>query len=196
MSRARAPRARRPETRIQAPIQVRRARPLDRRAVWTVQKLAHGRGYWEPQRALGAHLGTAASTALIATQAGRPVAYLLARFGRRRSMTRLGESPGRPRLPGADTLFLHDMALAPTARGASLPAGLLTTVLGSADAPRRPRIRHVALVSVSGTEAYWRRYGMRKVVLTGVAGANLRSYGPRARYMEGSVAAVRAALGS
>ena len=176
-------------------IEVRPARPTDRAAVWAVQKLAHGRGYWEAPRALGAHLQTAASRALIATREGRPVAYLLARVERRRHITRLGASPNCRRRVGADTLFVHDMALTPAVRGSGLPGRLLGAILGEPGPAGRSPLRHVALISVSGTEAYWRRYGLRRQVLGGVAGADLRSYGPRARYMEGSVRSVRRALG-
>ncbi|WP_259043780.1 GNAT family N-acetyltransferase [Chromobacterium alkanivorans] len=56
----------------------------------------------------------------------------------------------------ADTLFIHDLALHPDARGHGLGPRLVQTVLGQG---RRRGLRQARLVAVQGAARYWRRFG-------------------------------------
>jgi len=78
--------------------------------------------------------------------------------------TLLGTLPAQP-----DHLYLHDLALAPAARGQRHPAGIL---------PLLPN--PIALISVNGTAPFWQAHGFRPAP---IAPAKLASYGPGAVYM-------------
>ena len=56
----------------------------------------------------------------------------------------------------ADTLFIHDLALHPDARGHGLGPRLVQTVLGQG---RRRGLRQARLVAVLGAARYWQRFG-------------------------------------
>jgi GNAT superfamily N-acetyltransferase len=79
----------------------------------------------------------------------------------------------------ADCLFIHDIALAPEARGDGAAAVFLGHALAVAAAAGLPAI---TLVAAYGTARLWRRYGF--VALTDPAlGRKLACYGEQAVYM-------------
>ncbi|ALN72322.1 GNAT family N-acetyltransferase [Aureimonas sp. AU20] len=80
--------------------------------------------------------------------------------------------------PGADALYLHDVALLPALRGRGLAEPAITGLLSLADRRSHPAM----LVSVYGTAPYWRRFGFRPAGET-IAPAKLASYGEGAVYM-------------
>lgn len=75
----------------------------------------------------------------------------------------------------ADTLYIHDVALAPEARGAGRSDEAVHRLLALA-AP----LRRAMLVSVYGTAPFWRRFGFREVE---AAPGKLESYGADAVMM-------------
>lgn len=79
----------------------------------------------------------------------------------------------------ADTLYLHDVALLPEARGAGAGTVVLALLLAHAAALKLDRL---CLVAVNGSVPYWTRQGF--VVTNAVAlQARLASYGNDARCM-------------
>ena len=94
------------------------------------------------------------------------------------SVPRLNQLLGRfPPMP--ECLFIHDVALAPQARGRGavrILFGLLTKVA------RKRGLTALALVSVYNTHPLWARLGFQVVVDTALM-SSLKTYGDLARYM-------------
>ena len=110
--------------------------------------------------------------------AGRVVGYGLAHPWRLHAVPKLdqplGGLPPRP-----DCLYLHDVVVAPEARGQGA-AGIY--VARMADLARARGLPALALVSVHDTWPMWQRHGFGVVDSPGL-GAVLHDYGPSARYM-------------
>lgn len=75
---------------------------------------------------------------------------------------------------GADTLYLHDLALGPAARGTGAGAALVDAVLA---AGRRQGRLNAGLVAIQGSAPYWRRFGFRAVKAPPGVQSKLASYG-------------------
>lgn len=84
----------------------------------------------------------------------------------------LGSAPER-----IDCLFVHDVAIAPSARGNGATRNLMDTLVDTAG---RHRLRAITLVSLYGSDRLWRRYGF---VATDIERGQIASYGPSALYM-------------
>ncbi len=89
--------------------------------------------------------------------------------------TILGQLPD-----GADTFFLHDLALLPAARGAGY-AGIAVRLL--AQRARAMGLDAMSLVAAGTSHAFWRHIGFRPLELDGVADAAVATYGASARAM-------------
>jgi GNAT superfamily N-acetyltransferase len=88
--------------------------------------------------------------------------------------TLLGELPRDP-----DSLYVHDVALLPEARGHGQSAVVMKLLAARA---RQNHLLAMALVAVYGTHPHWRRLGF--TIIGGNAGSrHLSSYGPTAQYM-------------
>jgi GNAT superfamily N-acetyltransferase len=116
--------------------------------------------------------------ALLLEQAGHPVGYCFAHPWRGLQPpplnTLLGAIP-----PAADTLYLHDLALLPAARGTGAGTAAIAILLAHAVALQLDRC---CLVAVNGSIPYWSRLGF--VVSDAPAlRAKLASYGGDARLM-------------
>lgn len=79
----------------------------------------------------------------------------------------------------ADLIYLHDLALAPQARGGGFARPIVETLAGQATAAGWPAI---ALVAVNGAAPFWAGLGFRVESPPGMA-EKLASYGTDARYM-------------
>lgn len=83
--------------------------------------------------------------------------------------------------PDGDTLYLHDLAVHPRARGLGLPQRLIRQAWGRA---RKAGLRHSALISVQDSEHFWATHGYRtRTELDDHQRACLASYEQPARYM-------------
>jgi hypothetical protein len=83
-------------------------------------------------------------------------------------------------LPAAPTtLYIHDVALLPPARGRNAAADVIARIAGQT---HRHRLSSLALVAVGGTAPLWHRLGFRARHDAEVA-AKLASYGDDATYM-------------
>ena len=82
-----------------------------------------------------------------------------------------------PRRPS--TLYVHDIALLPAARGRRAVADIVARI---ADRARRERLTTLSLVAVGGTAPVWHRLGFRVQENAGYA-AKLASYGDGAVFM-------------
>ena len=75
---------------------------------------------------------------------------------------------------GADTLYLHDLALSPAARGTGAGAALVDAVLA---AGRSQGHLNAGLVAIQGSAPYWQRFGFRAVEPPPGVRPKLASYG-------------------
>lgn len=109
-------------------------------------------------------------------------AYLAAYWSQPGKLTPLHGEFAAPQAQATPVLYLHDMAVAPTAAG----QGLARRLLEAAWAQARARgVRHAALVSVQDSQTYWLRQGFAVApVADALQAAHLASYGPGAVYMQ------------
>ena len=106
-------------------------------------------------------------------------AYLIAMPIRWPQLPALDSEP----LPEAqpDTLYVHDLALHPRARGAGLAAQLLRCVLQGA---RQQGLQRAALIAIQGSTGFWQTQGFAVTAPdTAALAAKLRSYGDDAVLM-------------
>jgi GNAT superfamily N-acetyltransferase len=86
------------------------------------------------------------------------------------------------RLPPAPTCyFIHDLALDPSLRGKGLAAALMPALVTAA---RNASLRHMMLVAVKGTQAFWARMGFRKMADATLQADTHEKYGGGAVAME------------
>ncbi len=133
----------------------------------------------ESREVYRSRLACPAQCSLVAVRKNVVLAYLAAYVSTLGSVTPLhGEFAVYPQ---ADTLYLHDMAVSPNAAGLGLATALFTKMWQNA---RAWSPRFSALVSVQGSQNYWRRKGYDSH--TDLSPANrktLEGYGDDADYM-------------
>ncbi len=82
--------------------------------------------------------------------------------------------------PAPDTLYLHDLALHPRARGTGVAAQLVQQVLA---AGQRAGFQQAALVAIQGSAPFWQRFGFAVVTPDAMLATQLGSYGDDAQLM-------------
>lgn len=157
----------------------RAMRRNDLAAVLEVQAACYPPEMREAEAVVLARMAAAADTCIVATDRGGVCAYLFAYPSRLGAVTPLGAGFDVAHEP--DTLYLHDLALAPRVHGRGLARRLVEHLLEHA---RGAGIEASSLVSVQDTAAFWTALGY---VETGVDGpqarAALATYPGVARYM-------------
>jgi ribosomal protein S18 acetylase RimI-like enzyme len=138
-------------------IALRRMREEDLDAVLAVQAAAYPPAMQEAAALLRARLRSAPSTALVACLDGAVCAYVFAYPSSLGKVTPL-DAPFAP-APAPDTLYLHDLAVAPHALGRGLARRMVARLLARAAADG---LRHTALVSVQDSRAFWESLGYRE----------------------------------
>lgn len=144
-----------------------------------VQLACYGEGFVESGDVFARRLASPANCSLVLERGGVVCAYLAAYRSVRGKVTPLHgdfEAVAQP-----DTLYLHDMAVLPARAGQGLARALLQPLWAQAVAQG---MRHSALVSVQGSQAYWERQGYAQQPLEDATQrARLTSYGESAVYM-------------
>ena len=144
-----------------------------------VQLACYGEGFVESGEVFARRLASPANCSLVLERGGVVCAYLAAYRSVRGKVTPLHgdfEAVAQP-----DTLYLHDMAVLPANAGQGLARALLQPLWAQAVAQG---MRHSALVSVQGSQAYWERQGYAQQPLEDATQrARLTSYGESAVYM-------------
>lgn len=77
-------------------------------------------------------------------------------------------------------LFLHDLSLAPAARGLRVGERLVAAALAAA---RHDGLSEAELIAVEGAAGYWRRLGFVEAAMTRELTAKVIGYGEAARWM-------------
>jgi predicted N-acetyltransferase YhbS len=151
----------------------------DLEAVLAVQAACYPPAMQEAADVVLARLRASPDTVLVARDAAGVCGYLFAYPSRLGKVTPLG---GRFTVAAQpDTLYLHDVAVAPRAAGQGVARRLVAALLARAGG-----LRHSALVSVQDSRAFWERLGYAEA--TGDAAA-LATYPAGALYMARALSA-------
>lgn len=142
-------------------------------AVLAVQAACYPRAMREAADLVRARLRASPDTVLVARDADGICAYLFAYPSRLGKVTPLGGDFTLPDTP--DTLYLHDLAVAPRAAGQGVARRLVDAMLA-----RAGRLRHSALVSVQDSRRFWENLGYAAAAGDGAA---LATYPAGALYM-------------
>lgn len=158
---------------------VRRARPDDLPAILAIQAQCYFAIVPESALSMGAKLAAAPESCFVAEADGQLLAYLLALPWTHQAPPPL-DAPAclPPRHP--DTLYLHDLAVAPAARGrgaAQILVGAFLDFLGRSGLPR------ASLIAIQSSVPFWMGFGFRPVATTAEIADKLVGYGPDAHYM-------------
>lgn len=158
---------------------IRPLAPYDLEAVLRVQAACYPPAMQEPAAVVAARIRGAGDTGFVATAGGVVLAYAFAYRSTLGAVTPLGADFGIAAAP--DTLYLHDLAVAPSAAGAGLARRLAAQVAALAQSERLP---WCALVSVQDSRRFWERLGYAaSACKDGEARRALASYPGRALYM-------------
>lgn len=82
--------------------------------------------------------------------------------------------------PHADRLYLHDMAVAPSARGHGVSEALLRRVMASAE---QMKYEFVQLVAVQDSTLFWAKHGFTRADMNDAVRRKLASYGNDASFL-------------
>lgn len=148
----------------------------DLHAVLAVQAACYPPEMQEAAEVVLARLRTAPGTVLVAGDAEGVCAYVFAYPSRLGAVTPLGA--GFAPAADADTLYIHDLAVAPRALGQGLARRLLASLLAAS-----PALPGAALVAVQDSRRFWEGQGFT-VRDAGEEGARrLATYPDGALYM-------------
>lgn len=167
-------------------------RPLtaaDLTAAAAIQNTVYAPLYREDAQVLGSRIVVAPTCCWGAFGQARELqAYILSHPWPAAAPPPIGQALAAP--PPTDNWFVHDLAIAPAARGAGLGRAL---VARAADAARALGLRRGDLVAVQGAHAFWSRLGYAAPQpLPGPLAAKVAAYGADARYMTVDLADLRA----
>ncbi|MBS0372714.1 MAG: GNAT family N-acetyltransferase [Proteobacteria bacterium] len=161
-------------------LSIRPARNDDLDAILQIQARCYTAIVPESPCSMGAKLTAAPDSCFVASRAdGVPIAYLLALPWRFDDPPHLDAQACQ--LPAdADTLHLHDLAVAPEARGSGAADALVDAFMAALAASRLGR---ASLIAIQGSASWWARHGFEAVTATPILAERLAGYGPDARYM-------------
>lgn len=149
-------------------------------SVLEIQALCYTELVPESGDSLKAKLSASPATCHVACQQDRVIAYLI-------SLPGLFDSP--PELnaatcnlpPNPDSLYLHDVAVAPSARKSGAGTALVQQFIAQTG---ELNFSHASLIAVQNSRLYWQRHGFCPVLPTPAIRVKLASYGNNAVYME------------
>lgn len=156
--------------------------PLHRRHLpqaLALQALVYPAFLVEPERAFASRLDVAAPYCLAAMQGDRLVAYLLAHGWPHAAPPPVGAILD-PATRG-DTLFLHDLAVSPAARGTGRGRALVERAFALAAADG---VLRAELIAIEGAAPFWAGLGFAPAAPSPALAAKVAAYGPNAQWME------------
>ena len=128
--------------------------PADIASVVRIQSHCYLPDNIESEAVIRARLASAPDTTWVAEVNGAVCAYLVGYRSRLGQVGALGDGFAPAEVP--DCLYLHDLAVGPQARGLGLGPRLVAHALAQA---RREGLAWAALVSVQGSQGFWRQRG-------------------------------------
>lgn len=151
--------------------------PADLAAVGQIATVVHP-GFPEDDAIFAERLALHPAGCRLLAVAGEPAGYVISHPWRTGSLPALNALLGS--LPGdADTYYIHDLALLPTARGTGAAGAIVLDLKRHA---LSLGFTGLSLVAVNNSAAFWRRQGFAETASGAVAG-KLASYGDDARLM-------------
>ncbi len=166
-------------TRHPPSILLRPIRESDLDAVLGVQAACYPPAMQEAAQVVLSRLHAAGDTSFVAESEGRVCAYVFAYRSTRGAVTPL-DAPFEVAADG-DTLYIHDLSVAPDAAGRGLARLLVERLQALA---HEHGLGNCALVSVQSSQVFWERLGFREADCGGAeARRALATYPPVARYM-------------
>ncbi len=133
----------------------------------------------ESAQSMGAKLAASPATCFVAQRAGDVIAYLLALPWRFDHPPHL-DAPDCVLPDAPDTLYLHDLAVDPAARGSGASQALVKAFL---TALTESGIGRASLIAIQGSAPWWEGHGFRAALTTPTLDARLAGYGSDVRYM-------------
>lgn len=149
--------------------------PTDLDAVLRIQAACYPAPMQEPAAVVAARMAAAHGICMVGIHESIVRGYLFAYPSRLGLVTDLNAPFNVTQRP--DTLYLHDLAIAPCALGRGLARALVDEALHLA---RTLGLAHAALVSVQDSERFWHALGWRAA---STHDAGLHTYPPGALYM-------------
>ena len=168
---------------------IRLIKPADLAEVQAIQDCCYGDELFEDTALIESRLLSQPNSCWLAqNHDGKVLAYLFSYPSRDKRVAPLGSE--FERYNDATLLYLHDMAVSPTARGLGLAPELLATAERYAI---MCGLNQLALVAVQGSVPYWQKQGFSVVELTEVSALQaLESYqGQNAVYMQKKLSTVK-----
>lgn len=164
---------------MSAPLLVRPARLADLPAILHIQARCYTAIVPESAASMGAKVAAAPDTCFVACRDEHIVAYLLALPWRFDNPPCLDATdcplPGQP-----DTLYLHDLAVAPEARGSGAADTLVQAFLAALARLPLPR---ASLIAIQGSAPWWARHGFAPAPVDDALRTRLAGYGEDAAYL-------------
>jgi ribosomal protein S18 acetylase RimI-like enzyme len=161
------------------PLSLRMARTADLPSIVQIQAACYAPSLIESPAALAAKLARSPATCWVAEESSQTKGYLLTfpyHCGQIPTLNQ--DSPTIAAEP--DCLYLHDLAVHPSARGLGMGSALVQQ--GFAIATER-NLETLCLVAVQGAAAYWTTWGFQPAPLPPTEHTRLNAYGPGAQYM-------------
>ena len=160
-----------------AQMQIAPMEPGDIPEALAIQAQAYPASLQEEAAVFAARLALSPSFCFTARRAGAMVGYLIAHGWDRANPPVIGTLT-RP-AGASEVLYIHDLAIAPDARGLRLGERLVGCAF---DAARASGLCEAELVAVEDAHGFWHRLGFREGHSAAIA-AKLASYGAEARWM-------------
>lgn len=162
-----------------APILIRAIREDDLDAVLLVQAACYPPAMQEPRAVVLSRLRAAGDTTLVALHGGAVCAYVFAYRSNAGAVTPL-DAPFEVKGAG-DTLYIHDLSVAPAAAGLGIARELVARLRSLAAGAK---LAQCALVSVQDSKRFWEGLGFAERACAGdAARLALASYPSVAIYM-------------
>lgn len=161
-----------------AQVQIAPMEPGDIAEALAIQAQAYPASLQEDAAVFAARLALSPSFCFTARRAGAMAGYLIAHGWERANPPAIGTLAGPA--GASEVLYIHDLAIAPGARGLRLGERLVGCAF---DAARASGLCEAELVAVEGAHSFWHRLGFREGHSPAIE-AKIVSYGAEARWMQ------------
>ena len=140
-------------------MMIRRIQASDWPSIARIQAESYPHEVLESLESLQSHWYVSESTCLVGEVQGDVVGYILAHPWIKGKIPPLNEIYSS--LPAnCDSLFIHYLALSPAFRGTGIGDELVQAVF---EAGSVLGLTHFSLISVQGSEGFWKRFGFKKI---------------------------------
>ena len=164
---------------MQTTLDIRSMTAADLPAVLEIQAACYTEITPESQESFHAKLSASESTCFVASLGAETVGYLVALPWEFSSPPAL--NAGTCRLPASpDCLYLHDLAVKPSARQFGTGRALVEAFLARLS---ESGLERASLIAVQNSAPYWERYSFRAVPMSAGLHAKLSTYGQDVAYM-------------